>query len=80
LTDPLYSIAYAAADLKRAAPDFYEKLVDAVKAYENRCLQDLLVADPGVLLGAQQKAWVVAQLRQRFENCIALRDQGEKRK
>jgi len=80
MSDPLYGIAHAAADLKRAAPEQFDRLVAAFRAYEERCKSDLLAAEPNVIVGAQGKAWVAQQLRVKLEDCLTIRETIEKRK
>lgn len=73
MNDPLYGIVMAAADLKFAAPEAFDKLVEAMREYERRAMSDLLAAAPDVIVGAQSKAWVLSQLRTKLEDCVSLR-------
>jgi len=70
----------AAADLKLAAPPEYDRLVQAIKSFEERCRDDLAAAEPNVIFPAQGKAQLVTQLRQKLETCLDLRAKYEARK
>lgn len=70
----------AAAELKLAAPREYDKLLEAVRVFENRCRDDLQAAEPNVIFPAQGKAQLVTQLRQKLEDCLDLRAKYEARK
>lgn len=80
MSDPLFAIINAAADLKVAAPEQYERLVEAFRDYERRAISDLLAAGTDVIVGAQSKAWLLSQLRQKLEDCLNQRANYEKRK
>lgn len=74
MSDPLYAIAEAAADLKVAAPSEFDRFVEAVKTLEERCDADLRAAGVNVIFTAQGKAQLVSQLRQKLENCLAIKN------
>jgi hypothetical protein len=80
MSDPMYLLVMAAAELKLAAPQEYERLIKAVKIFEDRCRDDLQAAEPNVIFPAQGKAQVITQLRQKLESCIDLRAKFEARK
>jgi hypothetical protein len=80
MSDPLFDVTMAAAELKLAAPREYEKFIEAVKLFEERLRQDLLAAEPNVIFAAQGKAWLMAQFRMKLETCIELRAKHEARK
>jgi hypothetical protein len=79
MSDPLYAITIAAADLKVTAPEQFDRLVEAFKALEERYKQDLIAADSVVIFNAQGRTWLAAQLRQRLENCLDRKKSYENR-
>jgi hypothetical protein len=79
MSDLLYGIVLAAADLKIAAPTSYDRLVDAFKAFETQCSADLHAAEASVILAAQARSCVVRDLRMKLEDCITIRAQNEGR-
>jgi len=79
MADPLHQVVMAAAELRLAAPQEFEKFVAAVKLYDARCQMDFLAAEPGVIFSAQGKAQLISQLRQKLENCHQLRANFEAR-
>jgi len=70
--EPLTPVVLAAADLKRASPEYYDVFVKAMKAYADRTLKDYLASDANGILGAQGKAQVLDQLAGKLENCFQL--------
>jgi len=80
MSDPMFLVVMAAADLKLAAPQQYERLTEALKIFEERCRDDLQAAEPTVIFPAQGKAQLITQLRQKFEQCLDLRAKYEARK
>lgn len=80
MSDPLFPLVMAAAELKLAAPREYDKLLDAFRVFENRCRDDLQAAEPNVIFPVQGKAQLVTQLRQKLEDCLDLRAKYEARK
>jgi hypothetical protein len=79
MADPLHQVVMAAAELRLAAPQEYEKFVAAVKTYEIRCQADFLAAEASGIFSAQGKAQLIVQLRQKLENCHQLRANFEAR-
>lgn len=80
MSDPTFLLVMAAADLKLAAPQEYDRLIQAVKVFEDRCRDDLQAAEPNVIFPVQGKAQLMTQLRQKLENCLDLRAKFEARK
>lgn len=80
MSDPLYPVVIAAADLKLAAPREFDKLVEVLKGLENHLDTELRVAGANVIFTAQGKAQMVAQLRTKLENCLQLKNTYEQRK
>jgi hypothetical protein len=78
--DPLHDMALAAADLKAAASQHFDTMVDHLFKYEVKSIDELLAAGPGDVLGAQAKARTVRQLRLKLQTCMITRDQAEKRR
>ena len=76
----MYGLTMAAADLKIAAPEQFDKLVEAVRALEARLNQDLIVAGATVIFNAQGQTWLASQLRQRLETCLEQRKNYENRR
>jgi hypothetical protein len=80
MADALHAVMLAAADLKAAAPQEFERLVTAIKTFEERCRDDLSAAEPNVIFPVQGRAQVITQLRQKLENCTRLRSEFETRR
>ena len=74
MSDPLYDVAVAAADLKIAAPREFDKFVTAIKALEDRCTNELRAASSNVIFTAQGKSQLVTQLRQKLETCLDIKN------
>lgn len=79
MSDPLYAVTLAAADLKVVAPQQFEALVKAFVSLEDKLNKDFAAADPNTIFGAQGKVWLVAQLRARLEQCLEQKRSIEKR-
>jgi hypothetical protein len=75
----MYEIVVAAAELKMRAPQDFEKLIVAFKALEERCTTELRAAGPNVIFTAQGKSQLVTQLRQKLEDCLALKTKHDQR-
>jgi hypothetical protein len=71
--DPWYELTMAASNLKVALPEQFNLLVEAFKQLEEKQKTDLLAADAGVILNAQGKASVLAEIRKRMELCLEKR-------
>lgn len=80
MSDPLHVIALVACDLKLAAPEPFANLVEAFRAYENKCIDDLLAAGPDGIVGAQGKANAVRAVRTKLQDCMSIRAKLEARK
>lgn len=80
MSDPLFPIALAACDLKAAAPKSFDDLIKAMKAWEERTIDDLLAAGPSDIVGAQSIARTARQIRTKLETCMQTRDTAERRK
>jgi len=80
MADPLSLVVMAAADLKLAAPQEFERLVNALKLFEERCRDELNAAEPNVIFPAQGRSQLITQLRQKLENCHQLRANFEVRR
>jgi hypothetical protein len=76
VSDPLYQVAVAAVEIKRAAPREFDKLVEAIKVLEMRCDSEFRSASPNVIFIAQGKAQLVVQLRTKLENCMEIVRRG----
>lgn len=79
MSDPLYAITLAAADLKAVAPEQFAKLVEAFALLEATHYKAFLAADAASIFGAQAKAGLSATLRARLENCYEMKRQIENR-
>lgn len=75
----MYAMTIAAANLKAAAPDQFEGLVEAFRLLESKYRDDYLAADANVIFNAQGRAWLAAQLRTRLEKCFEQRRTYEQR-
>jgi len=65
----------AAAQLKAAAPSFYQALCDAMRAYEVQAIAEILASDvPHEMFRAQGKIKTVQQLRKHLNECTELRE------
>jgi hypothetical protein len=71
--DPWYELTMAASNLKVAVPEQFGLLVEAFKQLEEKQKTDLLAADAGVILNAQGRASVLAEVRKRMELCLEKR-------
>lgn len=80
MSDPIYGIVVAAAELKLAAPREYDNLVSAFKRLEDRSNAELRAAEPNVIFGAQGKAQLLTLLRKKLEDCLEIKTNTEKRK
>lgn len=78
--DPMYAVTMAAANLKAAAPDQFEKLLDAARLLEDKSITDFLAADAAGIFGAQGRANLARELRKRFEECLEKRKAYETRR
>lgn len=79
MADPLHNVMMTAAELKLMAPREYDKFIEAMKAFETRCMNDLVAAADNVIFPAQGKAQIITQLRQKLENCHQLKADYEAR-
>ena len=74
-TNPLVDIVMAASHLKAAAPNFYQALCDAMRAFEVQAITEILASDtPHEMFRAQGKIKTVQQLRKHLNECNELRD------
>lgn len=80
MSDPLYGVVMAAAELKLAAPREYEKFVEAVRVFEQKTRDDFQAAEGNVIFLAQGKSQLVTQLHQKLRDCLDLRAKFEARK
>jgi hypothetical protein len=79
LSDPLYAITLAAADLKVVAPDQFNALVEAFRKLETKSSADFHAAGGEAIFGAQGKSVLMTLLRGRLENCLEQKNQVQKR-
>jgi hypothetical protein len=77
MSDPLYDIALAAADLKLASPREFDRLLEAFRKLEERYRVDLYAADASSILAAQGRAVTAANIRTKLETCLQIRSQVE---
>ena len=75
----MYAVTMAASNLKVAAPDQFERLVEAFRQVEERYKADLIAAPASVIFNAQGHAWLAGQLRLRLEKCHEQRHAYESR-
>ena len=80
MADPFVEIVLSASELKLAAPLQYERFINSIRVFEERCRDDLSAAEANVIFPAQGKAQMVTQLRQKLEACFELRAKYEARK
>ena len=80
MSDPLHTLALIACDIKAGAPNSFASLLLTVQQWEEKSIDEFLAAPPDAILGAQSKANMVRQLRQKLQNCTTIRDQVEKRR
>ena len=80
MSDPFYPLVVAAAELKLAAPREFDNFIEAFKALEDRTRTELIAAEPNVIFAAQGKAWLVAHLRKKLEDCLQIKRTTEARK
>lgn len=80
MSDPIYGLVMAAAELQLAAPREFDGFVAALKAHEKKTKADFLAADPNGILAAQGKAQAIVQLRQKIEDCRSLKNTYAQRK
>jgi hypothetical protein len=73
ISDPLYSITMAAANLKVAAPEQFAALVEGFRHLETKYRTEFSIAGPDVIFGAQARSWLASQLVGRLENCLEQR-------
>jgi hypothetical protein len=79
LSDPLYDIVQAAAELKMQAPREYDRFIAAFKIFEDRLTTELRAAGPNVIFTAQGKSQLVTRLRQKLEDCLTIKSVHDKR-
>ena len=72
--NPLADVSMAAAQLKGAAPAFFDQLCAALKAHEVQSILELGAADGNDIYRAQGKLKSVQQLRKHLVECAELRD------
>ena len=77
--DPYYEITMAAANLKVAAPEQFDRLLEAFRQLEEREKMALIGAGPGAIFNAQGEAAMVVRLRKRLKNCLEQRAHYQKR-
>jgi hypothetical protein len=80
MSDPLFEIAMAAADIKAAAPQLFERLIEAFKKYEERCRIDFYAANEASLVGAQARAQTAQIILTKLETCYQIRSQFERKR
>lgn len=80
MADPLHAVMMAGAELKAIAPHEFEKLIAALKNYEERCRDELSAAEANVIFPAQGRAQLITVIRTKLENCSQLRANFEARK
>lgn len=80
MSDPIFQVAVAAAELKLAAPKAYDNFIEAFRSLEEKFKRDLIAAEPNVIFSVQGKTWLITHLRQKLETCFDAKAQHEKRK
>lgn len=77
---PLTEIVMAAAQLKGAAPNQYQALVNAIRAYEAATIAEMVSGDqPHEIFRSQGGVKILAQLRKHLVECSELRDTYQQR-
>jgi hypothetical protein len=77
--DPLSALVLAAAEMKIAAMPQFNAVVTALKELEEKFKTDLMAAEPDQIFGAQGRAQLARQIRQKFEDCLKLREDIKRR-
>ena len=80
MATPLADIVMAASALKGIAPNQFQMLCEAFRAYEVQAIAELAVGDePRDVFRAQGKMKTVQQLRKHLYECTELRDTFQRR-
>jgi hypothetical protein len=80
MANPLSDIVMAASALKGVAPNHFQMLCDAFRAYEVQAIAEMLAGDtPHDVFRAQGKVKTVQQLRKHLTDSAELRDTYTKR-
>ena len=75
MANPLIDIVMAATALKSVAPNHFQMLCDAFRAYEVQAITEMLAGDaPHDMFRAQGKVKTVQQVRKHLVECSELRD------
>jgi hypothetical protein len=77
VADPFHEVALRAADIRERLPQEFDRLVQALKQVEEKSVRELLAAEPAVILAAQAQTRIVEKLREKFENCVAIKRQAD---
>jgi len=73
-------MAMAAAYVKAATPEQFDKMVDELFKHEVKCIDELLGCPENALVEARSRARTIRQLRLKLQACMIIRDQAEKRR
>lgn len=80
MPNPISDIVMAACAIKQVAPQPFQMLCDAFRAYEVQAIAEMLAGDaPHDMFRAQGKVKTVQQLRKHLNDCFELRDTFQRR-
>jgi len=80
VADPYFELALRAADLRERLPQEFERLVEQVRVIEAKAVRAMVAAAPDGVLAAQAEVRVVEKIREKLEDCIAIKRQAESKR